>query len=66
MFSLSRNEKSTQQYKKTFPLIRTLTVGIGISPIRPLHKKRFADFTAGGELHPALKIFCVYIIFRHF
>ena len=28
------------------------TVGIGISPIRP---RRLADFTAGRELHPALK-----------
>jgi len=29
------------------------TVGFGVSPNQPL---RFADFTAGRELHPALKI----------
>ena len=29
------------------------TVGIGISPIR---RNALADFTAGGESHPALKI----------
>lgn len=28
------------------------TVGFGISPNQPI---RLADFTAGGELHPALK-----------
>ena len=33
--------------------IRTLTVGIGISPIQPL--ARVADFTAGGEFHSAPK-----------
>ena len=36
-------------------LIRTLTVGNGIAPFRP--QKRFADFTAGEELHLALKYF---------
>lgn len=34
--------------------IRTITVGSGISPDQP--PKRVADYTAGGELHPALKI----------
>ena len=34
--------------------IRTVTVGSGISPDQP--PKRVADYTAGGELHPALKI----------
>lgn len=29
------------------------TVGFGIAPNRP--PKRFADYTAGGELHPAPK-----------
>ena len=36
-------------------LIRTLTVGNGIAPFRP--PWRFADFTAGEELHLALKYF---------
>ena len=31
------------------------TVGIGISPIRGTQKRSFADYTAGGELHPAPK-----------
>lgn len=36
-------------------LIRTLTVGNGIAPFRP--PWRLADFTAGEELHLALKYF---------
>ncbi len=32
------------------------TVGMGIAPIQP----KLADFTAGRELHPALKILQLY------
>ena len=38
----------------THPLalpIRTLTVGTGISPVRSAQMRRFADFTAGADLH---------------
>lgn len=41
---------------ETTSLIQTLTVGIGISPIRQL--ALFADCTAGRDFHPALKCFC--------
>ncbi len=33
--------------------IQTVTVGSGVAPD---HAKRLADFTAGGDFHPALKI----------
>ena len=33
--------------------IQTVTVGTGISPV---HARRLADYTAGGELHPAPKV----------
>lgn len=43
-------------------LIRTLTVGNGIAPFRP--PWRFADFTAGEELHLALKYFIRFLKIR--
>ena len=46
-------EKQIEQLSVSF--IRTLTVGNGIAPFQP--QKRFADFTAGEELHLALKYF---------
>ncbi len=46
-------------------LIRTLTVGNGIAPFRP--PWRFADFTAGEELHLALKYFIRFLkIYNHY
>ena len=33
--------------------IQTITVGTGITPVRA---RRLADYTAGGELHPAPKV----------
>lgn len=46
-------------------LIRTLTVGNGIAPFRP--PWRFADFTAGEELHLALKYFIRLLkIYNHY
>ncbi len=41
--------------------IRTLTVGNGISPFQ--HLSVFADYTAGGESHPALKIFSLHLYY---
>lgn len=42
-------------------LIQTLTVGFGISPNQP--PQRVADYTAGGELHPAPKNFLMFHYF---
>ena len=35
--------------------IQTVTVGPGVSPSQRIPKYPVADFTASGELHPALK-----------
>ncbi len=35
-------------------LIQTVTVGTGIAPV-PARKPGLADYTAGGDLHPAPK-----------
>ena len=46
-------------------LIRTLTVGPGITPGQ--QPRRFADFTAGEELHLALKYFIRFLkIYNHY
>ncbi len=43
--------------KKKSSSIQTLTVGTGIAPVHA--PKELADCTAGGDFHPALKIFTV-------
>ncbi len=50
-------------YRRFYFFHPAYTVGIGIAPIREKLTLFFADFTAGGELHPAPKYFYIEFFF---
>ena len=59
MLRAARGQATREQQQRAAcspALIRTVTVGPGISPDRPLPKQRFAGCTAGRDLHPTPQV----------